>query len=874
METTPKKIVYISGSHWDREWYLSFQSFRFRLVTMLNEVIDVLERDDSFGTYTMDGQTVVLEDFLQVEPEKKERIRALISAGRMRVGPWYAMPDENLVSGESLVRNLIIGHRIAKEFGASPMKCGFVCDIFGHTAQLPQILAKGFNINSALLGRGTNDYDCPAHFMWEAPDGSKVAAFKVPEECGYGSFWLDVWDPYLNGSEPDREQLVVRACRYVESEMKRSGVPYVFLMDNMDHEHIHKDAPWLAKRLAEHYGCPVVIDSPDAVVEEILSYEKVMPTKYGELQHTAREMTEHNKLIPNVLSSRYDIKLANDNCQTLLEKWVSPLMAVGALGGVELQRSYYSLAYEYLIKNHCHDSICGCSIDEVHQDMQYRFRQCAIISREMIDFLLNARIVDDKVFAVSLFNPLPHAVTGVQIVRIPFPEDYAQKYDEQIPSEQINAFLLIDEDGNEIPYNIMSITKNSNVRVPCGNYSKVADVYEVALPAKIPAMGAVSVEVKPCGHPVRYMDTMITSGNSAENEYIVVDINRDGTVCLTDKSTGQRYDGLLDFEDNGDAGDGWFHYAPPSDRTVSGGCVTIERLYGGSNICEFRIVRAMNVPAKMVYDRRFTGRSDETMPLEITVSVVLKAGARALDVRVTVNNRPRDHRLKLLVPTGIADKTYFAEQAFAFVERPVGVDNSTGMWKEFDKVERPFSGVLFKRSGNRGLAILSSGGLHEAAGLDDKNGTLAVTLFRSFGKTFMTDGQTDGQLDGKLEFAARIMPLAAEDMLTDMLNCRDEMAVGIRLFEGVMKKSEGFSIPRGNVYVSVIKPAENEDGVVLRLVNYSDKPSDSKVACPSALTKAWECSMLEKRERELSFDGGLLCCELKPWEIKTVILTR
>lgn len=211
--TDIKKIYYFFGTHWDREWYKSFQGFRYMLVKITDKIIDTLENDPAFTSFTFDGQTIVLDDYCAVRPENRERLKKLIREGRIHVGPWYVMPDEFLCSGESLIRNLQTGHAIAREYGAEDaMKYGYVCDVFGHTGQLPQILA-GFGIKGALLGRGTNAEDTPAHFIWEAPDGSTSITFKVPEEFGYGTFWLEVWDPYNSGRDRDWSNLVSRACR-------------------------------------------------------------------------------------------------------------------------------------------------------------------------------------------------------------------------------------------------------------------------------------------------------------------------------------------------------------------------------------------------------------------------------------------------------------------------------------------------------------------------------------------------------------------------------------------------------------------------------------------------------------------------------------
>src|SRR5687768_6355743 len=138
---------YVVSTHWDREWYQSFQGYRFRLVNLLDEVLDTMEKQPEFRYFQMDGQSIPIEDYLEVRPEREAQVRNMAESGRLRIGPWYVLPDEFLVSGESIVRNFQLGLDVAKHYGAvnGGSRVGFVCDLFGHISQLPQIL-RGFSI--------------------------------------------------------------------------------------------------------------------------------------------------------------------------------------------------------------------------------------------------------------------------------------------------------------------------------------------------------------------------------------------------------------------------------------------------------------------------------------------------------------------------------------------------------------------------------------------------------------------------------------------------------------------------------------------------------------------------------------------------------
>ena len=109
----PYKAFIVPHTHWDREWYQTFQQFRIRLIDLINNLIDILEKDKTFSDFTLDGQTIVLEDYLEVHPERKGILKKYITEGKIHVGPWYILPDEFLVSAESIVRNLLLGKRYA-----------------------------------------------------------------------------------------------------------------------------------------------------------------------------------------------------------------------------------------------------------------------------------------------------------------------------------------------------------------------------------------------------------------------------------------------------------------------------------------------------------------------------------------------------------------------------------------------------------------------------------------------------------------------------------------------------------------------------------------------------------------------------------------
>src|SRR5918993_3042646 len=180
-----RRVHVVPHTHWDREWYSSFQSFRLRLVDLLDDLLPRMEADPSYARFLLDGQLAVVDDYLAVRPGAEDRLRRLVGSSRIAVGPWYTLPDEFLVGGETLVRNLQLGLRVGDRFGGA-MPVGYLPDMFGHVAQMPQILA-GFGFEHAVVWRGVPAAIDRAGFWWRGPGGAAGPGEEPPPGHGNGS---------------------------------------------------------------------------------------------------------------------------------------------------------------------------------------------------------------------------------------------------------------------------------------------------------------------------------------------------------------------------------------------------------------------------------------------------------------------------------------------------------------------------------------------------------------------------------------------------------------------------------------------------------------------------------------------------------------
>jgi alpha-mannosidase len=351
------RFLVVPHTHWDREWYLPYEQFRLRLGAVVDGVLDTLERDPSFTSFTLDGQAIVLEDYVEVRPENEGRLRALLAAGRLEVGPSYMLPDEILVGGEPLVRNLLLGRRVCRRFGVEPSGAGYLPDSFGHPAQLPQILA-GFGIRTFLFSRGMGDEieEVGVVFRWRAGPADVVACQMLPH---YDNFARLTW-------YHDAEERLRAIVEHFGEAVRQAGGDEIVLANGSDHLPIEPELPEILAGLERATGAKLRIGRYD----EHSPASDGLPVHEGELVGSRLQ-----NVLRGVNSARIYLKQANERA----ERRLLSIETAAALRTLREDAPYPAadlrLAWHDLLRNHPHDSICGCSCDEVHRDMLVRYEQ-------------------------------------------------------------------------------------------------------------------------------------------------------------------------------------------------------------------------------------------------------------------------------------------------------------------------------------------------------------------------------------------------------------------------------------------------------------------------------------------------------------------
>ena len=783
-------LFIVSHTHWDREWYQTFQQFRIRLVRMVDNLLDILERNQNFRYFTLDGQTIVLEDFLEARPEKREQLKDFIKNGRILIGPWYVLPDEFLEGPEAIIRNLMLGHRIAEEFGGV-MKIGYLPDMFGHIGQMPQIL-NGFGIHEAVVWRGVGPEVDKNEFLWTSSDGSKV----LTEYLRYG-YGFGIRLPTAPERFKERMAFVVNQL----SPYATTGT--LLLTNGGDHQEAQPELPVLIEEFNKRSkDIKIIHGTIPMFFKSLKEYTPSLETYKGEFRSYGRAY-----LLPSVLSTRMWIKQLNFKCEYLLEKLAEPLTTWSWLVGLsspEISKraarlfSLCWLAWKYLIKNHPHDSICGCSVDEVHKDMIPRFEAAQEISKNVMRE--SAEIITEQIdtsklhkdpsvehHAIVVFNPADGPRTDVVDAELEFlekPEDLLVKDESNIAKpcqildvgEEEQYALRLDESRfkrllpviergrlwgdlsrkgiikveGETAYVNLVTSKLGGVNVEEAHriFMEVKEllgkniknfivkvtrilVKFIFIAENVPAYGYKTYIVE--SHGCEKKTQMSSTSNTLENEYYRVEIDpHHGTVFIYDKELKRLFQNGNHFVDGGDDGDE-YNYSPPHfDKLISEpfGSPHITLVEDGPIRSTFEISMVYKLPLGLTEDR--ASRSSETRNVPIISYVSLYLNIKRIEFKTIVDNKVNDHRLRVVFPTEIDVEHLSTEGHFDVVERPISTELN-GELIEYPLRTYPQRSFVDVNNGKSGL-MLSNRGLPECEGIHGEKGVdLALTLFRSVG---------------------------------------------------------------------------------------------------------------------------------------------
>ncbi len=878
------RVWVVPHTHWDREWYLPFEQFRIHLARMMDDLLDALETEPSL-LFTLDGQAILLEDYLELRPENEERLRRLIAAGRIAIGPSYVLPDEFLSGPEALVRNLLIGRQVCLRQGGPPMAVAYAPDTFGHVAQMPQIL-RGFGIDSFVFWRGLGDEAkrLGSVFQWEASDGSGVLAIRIHE--GYASARdLGRWTRREGWVQDDPalwpERAAARVAEFLErwrEPIERSGLRDVLMGNGVDHQPIQRDLPRMLAACGERLpGLSFQIATYEGYVDALRWRVKDLQTHAGELAggleacvtrsvnstriylKQANEAAERALFVAEVLASLARLRTkdsglrtkdsglrtkdadvstqhsALSTCHSLPLPLGERERARGHVHGGEGATPVYRyplnelrLAWRELLRNHPHDSLPGCSLDEAHLDMLHRFRKVRQIAAEvqrealaaMAGRVAGMRAWEEDGSGCTVVNPLPWGrVRAVEI---------------EVPPELARARSLVAETAaGDQPVQVVGkgVARRAVVasRVPGFGTSQLRlRQGDSATPAKAPSWerGHLARPGFVQQHEASPPRTRALGSRAIENEFYRVAVEGNGTITVTDRRTARQWAGLLWFEDVADRGDEYSFCPLEGDIPLDTRSLLARSRVtaAGPVAAELEILLHWHLPRSLAPGRRRRLKTSVACPIRTIVRLV--AGVDRIEFSTTIDNRARDHRLRVVFAAPESSPAVQAEGHFAVLRRPA-LPEWNGEWREPPTKTHHTLGLVAA-----GRLALMTRGLPEYEAIPNESGgvDLALTLLRCVGWLSWSDLATrpgaedphiptpDAQCPGRhtFEYALSLQGERTEaELVRAAQDYRVAMAVGPEGgdLEGVLAaEGEGFGF-------SALKGAEDGNGVILRLYN-------------------------------------------------------
>lgn len=846
----------ISHTHWDREWYLNSPYTNEWLVPFFDALFDVLEGRPGYR-FVLDGQTSMVEDCCEQLQRQgrdvaafKAKLRHYVTERRLVMGPYYLQPDWQLVSDEALVRNLLIGHRDALAFGGA-MPVGWLLDNFGQISQAPQIHA-GFGLHGLFVWRGVemDPRAIESEFAWESPDGTAVTAV----------YLLSSYRNAMRLAEYG-EIMAGRVRSEVEKLLPFATTPNVLLMNGYDQEMVPDDIlPHLADGGVDFDGVKVVQSTPEEYLTAITAARPRLKTLRGAL-YSGRYIS----VFPGILSSRMYLKTQNDACQRQLEKVAEPLMTVLWGLGRAYDQERLMASWRLLLKSHPHDSISGVSIDDVHSDMEARNRASAAISgdlaaRALADLAANihtARRGDAARYWVVVNTALRPRCGGIVLPDLP-PD-----------------FVIQDAAGRAIP---------SQAAASGGLRLLVSDVPALGYTTLYagPASSASSEKAEPA--PAVIGDP---ASRTLENAFLKVTIATDGSLTVADKANGAIYENLAVFEDGSDAGDTYNFSPAPHDRIITsqGRPAQVSFLETGpvAAVAEIRMV--LQAPEMLAPDRQRRGAAVRDLP--IVTRLTLEAGSPLLRCHTEVFNTVRDHRLRVLFPTGIVSDVSCAETQFDVVTRPICPahhDDSTippDVKRIIIGAREPKPITLFPQrafvdvsDGQRGLAVLNRG-LPEYEVLQERN-TIALALFRGTGWIARPDLQTrigdagpmiavpDAQCLRRMAFDYALLPHTGDWQSGRLPEWADRFNSDLLVAEtgahtGPLADTAGLlalADAGEQLKVTAVKRAEDGQAVIVRFFNPTTEPVAGCITSAWPMRAAAYANLNEERQAAIPLEDA------------------
>lgn len=807
-----REIKILMHTHWDREWYFTKDETQVLLRNHMFQVIEFLEANEDI-IYILDGQSVILDDFIEFAPKWKARVEALVKRGALRVGPWYTQTDLLLVHGESIIRNLYYGMKKALEYG-DVMKVGYAPDTFGHSSQMPQIY-KQFGIESSFFWRGFSELKAEkSDFIWKGIDGSTI--FGINLATGYqGAKYL----------ESDIDELKARMDKILKVLDHYSATPQRLIMNGHDQMPIQKNIHDIMNKIKTLYpNDSVEISDFESYVDGLR--DKNLEVVEGELVHS-----KHARIHRTINSTRMDIKLLNTELEYKLYNILEPLAIMGTELNIDYPHEIFEKCFKTLFGTHAHDSIGGCNSDSVNKDIKQRLLQVKEIVDTQIELYMRlismaGKNKDENV--ITMYNCLPY-----------------RRDNEKVELELITrtSDFKIFLDGKEINYLLLNQEITDAGLIDRQVAARLLDikVFRSKISFTVDTIDGLEIKYLTYEEGENYtLNNNITVENSIENSFYKLEI-KENSLNLFNKVSNEYLEDVFYIETSGDGGDS-YDYSPPytdivfnsKNSTIS----NIKTLKGDKEEILFYDLE-FNLPKNQ------NSRDTKTIDTHVVFHVELSLGeSEIVKVKINHRNSVEDTRFRAVLNTQIKTDRVESDSHLCVVNKPVYFEKELSIWQEDKWAEKPvsietFNSYVSLKDENREGTIFSYG-LKEYEVVD---GNIYITLFRTFshlGKRELINRPgrpsgieiptPDNQLkDIKFNFnlafsfvkGKKNNSQRAKEFLTPILAYQLKEFNRFNLnYPNTLKRIENkYNLELGNCVVSAINMGEDENYIFIRLFN-------------------------------------------------------
>ncbi|UJG41054.1 MAG: hypothetical protein K9W45_01010 [Candidatus Heimdallarchaeum aukensis] len=710
-----KEVIIVPHTHWDREWYKPFQYFRANLVKLIDKLIEINRKQDYY--FMLDGQTIVLEDYFEIRKENKEELLDLIKKGKIEVGPWYVLPDEWLVGQESLIRNLEVSYNLSKKYNIPLMKLAYLPDQFGHTRAIPQLVSDLTDFSGSIIWRGVGEEINTVPFIWKGNENSTKSILGIYMPYGYGNA--------AHLTDENKEELKSQIETCVKDLESFSPFPLYLLMNGTDHQFPKEKIPRMLKEI-KYENLEVKLGSLSEFIEKL--NEKMKKENYGPAHYAGEfRSSERAPLLQDTYSSRVWIKQWNQKIEDLLVHYAEPLSTyLSYYYTFEYPKTYLDLAWKWLLKNHPHDSICGCSIDQTHEEMKSRFYWSESIANIILENILAKMSLDEseKPKEIMIFNPTNSSEPTY--FEFDFPLDFpiktiisedGQRYtiqplyssQEKILDEKMKPLMLksglkllpgrkiIDDYINEVIINKDEENSICEIKIICGkkpigelNIDKMKKelkeminsgkfkLFHVVATRGVKQKYASFAPLKPwsftrftVNSSIKANDNTITqkefnvTKNTISNNYYIVKFKRNGSFSLYDKKTKTEYSLLHQFEDTGDRGDEYtYSFVGPVKTKLS---KTKRRIITKGEVFTVVEEKATFKTFRQLDEKR-EKRIGKTK-IDVVTHFTFFRDSPRIDIKTKIFNTAKDHRLRITFSLPFSSKKTYTSTHFGYIER-------------------------------------------------------------------------------------------------------------------------------------------------------------------------------------------------------------